>query len=114
MLAKARGVIAQYTPAVEDIIAHGLNPDGTLNYATIENDLVTAVAKYGWCVVSAVFNHYMNPPAVVAVGSGSGSAAMQAKAVKPAPTPDAAKDAFTKLRAKVAPGLKIHTTGGTL
>lgn len=101
------GVVIAYTPVVEGIIHKGLNPDGSINYSAIEGDLVTAVAKFGWCVVSSVFDHYMNPPPA---GSGSGM-----KVTAPGPTPAAAKDAFGKLRAKVAPGLKVHTaTGATL
>lgn len=106
------GAIAQYTPAVETIVSHGLNPDGSINYSAIETDLITAVAKYGWCVVSNVFDHYIHP-AVPPAGSGSGSA-MLAKAGPPAPTPAAAKDAFERLRAKVSPTLKFHTPSGNL
>jgi hypothetical protein len=104
------GVISQYTPVVEQIIQGGLNADGTINYATIEGDLVTAVAKYGWCVVSSVFDHYIHPSSV-ATGSGSGGLKVTSG---PKPTPDAAKNAFDKLRTKVAPQLKVHTAGGTL
>jgi hypothetical protein len=106
------GVITQYTPVVEQIVQHGLNPDGTINYSSIEGALVTAVAKYGWCVVSSVFDHYMNPPLATA---GSGSSNAKLTPPTPAPTPEAAKDAFAKLKARVAPSLHVHTaTGATL
>jgi len=120
------GAITQFTPAVEAIVQHGLNPDGSINYTSIEGDLITAVAKYGWCVVSAVFDHYIHPPGTnVATGSGSAvspgsnvstgsGSAVAAKLTGPSPTPAAAQDAFHKLRAKVAPQLKVHTAGGTL
>lgn len=104
------GVVTQYTPAVEDIVRKGLNPDGSINYNAIEGDLVTAVLKYGWCVVSSVFDHYMNA-APVTPGTGSGSLA---KATPPAPTPTAAKDAFAKLHAKVGATLKIHAPSGVM
>jgi hypothetical protein len=98
------GAIVQYSPAVEDIVKKGQNPDGSINYQAIEGDLITAIAKYGWCVVSSVFEHYMNPGA-----AGSGT-----KLAGPVPTPAAATDTFNRLRAKVAPSLKIHTTHSTI
>ena len=103
------GVITQYTPTVDDIIQKGLQPDGSINWSLIETDLISAVARYGWCVVSAVFDHYMNPAPTV--GSGSAVAAVAGGTAKH-PTPAAAKDAFNKLRAKLWPQARFKTSSG--
>lgn len=108
------GAITQYTPTVEDIIARGVQADGSINYALIEGDLIAAVAKYGWCVVSSVFNHYINPTPP-STGSNSAVVVTSEQGIPHKhPTPRAALDAFNRLRTKMFPKGRFHTAGGVL
>jgi hypothetical protein len=95
--------ILKYGPQVADII-HGAkhNPDGSVDWSSIDGPLVTAVGTFGQCVVADVFGKIIFSKSVV-VGSGASTI-----------TPAAARQAFEDLRAKHFPTKSFKTAGGTL
>ena len=115
--------VAAATPIVEALISGARAADGSINWAGIETELVDVAEKYGMCVVSQIWNDYVNPPTPApaptpGAGSGSGSAAplppAQLAGGKMKLVPSDAKAAFNRIRAKVAPGKGFKVAGGTL
>lgn len=102
--------VAVVQPIVDQLIASVTLADGTIVWATIEQQIVDLGLKYGTCVIAAVWNNYVNgiPPAVA--GSGSAVPAIAAGSGVLAKTRFSAADLsaeFERIRAKVAPGRKF-------
>lgn len=97
--------VAVVTPVVEKLVASARQPDGTITWSSIEQQLVDLALQYGMCVVAEVWNQLTSSPP-----AGSGSALVVAR------TPASASFAeeFNRLRARVAPGRQFKTSRGTL
>lgn len=99
-------VLTAAEPIILAHIQHGVNPDGTINYAAIESDLVQDVIKFGECAVTDVWTRFFSSSKpMVAAGSG---------ATQPRPTPEAAKASFDKFRATHFTKNKVKTSAGVL
>lgn len=104
-------------PILDGLLASALQPDGTISWALIGAQIVTLGFQYGMCVISEIWNAYMNG---VAPGSGNGSAGSAATPsiakpsflarVKLTPADFAAE--FDQIRSQVAPGRKFKVRSG--
>ena len=109
-------------PILDGLLASALQPDGTISWVLIGPQIITLAFQYGMCVISEIWNAYMNG---VAPGSGSGSAGSGSAGsgaepsivrpsflarVKLTPADFAAE--FDQIRSQVAPGRKFKVRGG--
>ncbi len=98
-------------PIITKLIASAQQPDGSINWSSIEQQIVDLALQYGACVVAEVWSDLMGSGTLVAVGSaGSGSAAAGSAAALP--SPDDLKKEFDRIRARVAPGRTFAVGGG--
>jgi len=111
--------VSVVTPIVQKLIASAQQPDGSINWPSIESQVVDLALQYGMCVVAEVWNQLMNGGGG---GSGSGSAPAPAPALAggsgAAPSPklsptDLSKE-FDRIRSRVSPGRQFKISGGTL
>jgi len=109
--------VAVATPVVEKIVASARQPDGTYKWSSsIEQQLVDLALQYGMCVVAEVWNNLTRPTLSAGSGSaGSGSAGSGSAEVARATPASAAAlaEEFDRVRARVAPGRRFKTSGGT-
>jgi hypothetical protein len=105
--------VSVVTPIVEKLVASATQSDGSIQWSSIEQQLVNLALQYGMCVVAEVWNQLMSPPAPGSgggAGSGSGSALVARRALPSA----SLAAAFDRIRARVAPGRKFKISAGTL
>lgn len=93
-------------PVVDKLLGSAKQADGSFNFAPIESSLVDLALQYGPCVVAEIWTRYMNG---VPAGSGKTTTARTVVANKA----DFAAE-FDRIRARVAPGRKFKTSGGTI
>lgn len=108
--------IAVVEPIIQNLIASALQPNGTINWPAIEQQIVDLALQYGMCVVAEVWNKYMHggsgSGSAVGSGTGSGSNLGQPRLAQPSPA-DFTRE-FDRIRARVAPGRAFKTSGGQL
>lgn len=108
--------VSVVTPIVVKLIASARQVDGSINWPSIESQVVDLALQYGMCVVAEVWNDLMNGG-----GGGSGSApapvpalaAGSSTALPKLSSTDLAKE-FDRIRSRVSPGRQFKTSGGTL
>lgn len=91
-------------PIVDKLLTSAKQADGSFNFAPIESQLVDLALQYGPCVLAEIWTRYMS-------GTPAGSG-MATRAVVANKADFAA--AFDRIRARVAPGRKFKTAGGTI
>lgn len=96
--------VTQLTPVVTRLINGATNPDGSVNWTSIESKLEQLAWQYGICVIAEIWNTYVNG------GAGSGSA-VATKLTAHINTSDF-KTEFDRIRAHVAPGYAIKLSAG--
>lgn len=91
--------VAVVEPIVEKLIGTARQPDGSINWASIEQQIVDLALQYGACVVAEVWSDLMgNGTRAVSAGSGL--------------SPDGLKKEFDRIRARVAPGRTFAVGAG--
>jgi hypothetical protein len=90
--------VAVVEPIVEKLIGTARQPDGSVNWASIEQQIVDLALQYGACVVAEVWNDLM--------GKGTRAVAAGTSA------PDDLKNEFERIRARVAPGRTFAVGAG--
>jgi len=101
--------VAVVEPIVQKLITSARQADGSINWPSIEQQIVDLALQYGACVVAEVWNKLMSTPSsttTVATGSGSASPSL------PSLSPDDLKKEFERIRARVAPGRTFRVGGG--
>jgi hypothetical protein len=120
-------------PIVERLIASAKQADGSINWSSIEQQIVNLALQYGTCVIAQIWNDLMTTgsgsgsgSAVAASGSGSGSAVVASGSItgsgagsaailaRPILKPADLAAEFDRIRAKTAPGRKFKISGRTL
>ena len=105
-VASLASTVAVVRPIVEKLIASATQPDGTIKWSSIEQQIVDLALQYGTCVIAEIWNAYTSGTAL-----GSGSAATLAR-TRISPADFAAE--FDRIRARVAPGRTFRTSGAPL
>lgn len=95
--------IAVITPIIENGVKVATNPDGSINWTSVENLGLQLAWKYGLCAVAQVWNNLFGGPASTNTG-------MKLVAGR---WPQA-KASFDRIRQQVAPGYTVKLTGGAL
>jgi len=96
--------VAVVEPIVGKLITSATQPDGTIAWPSIEQQVIDLALQYGTCVIAEIWNDLTAPK-----GAGSGSS-MLARTRLPA---DFTAE-FDRIRARVAPGRKFKTSRATL
>jgi hypothetical protein len=107
------GAIAIFGPEFQQLVASAKNADGSVNWTSILPALAIDVIKYGACVVSAVWDTYMNPTAAPATSSsvvGGGTSLAPVPLISPAE----AKTGYEMLRKHSFGGKHVHLKTRTL
>ena len=90
--------VAVVEPIIQKLLATAARqPDGSINWPSIEQQLINIAIQYGMCVVAEVWSDLMGGVAVLA---GARLA------------PDDLKQEFDRIRARVSPGRTITVTSG--
>lgn len=92
--------VAVVEPIVVKLIASARNTDGSINWASIEQQLIDLGLQYGMCVVADVWSNLM--------GTGSHAVAVNDTRL----VPDDLKKEFDRIRARVAPGRTFAVGAG--
>jgi len=95
--------VAVVEPIIVQLITSARQPDGSINWVAIEQQIVDLALKYGTCVVAQVWNDLMGKinPSI----AGSGAADLKL-------SPADLKTEFDRIRARVAPGRTFAIPGG--
>ncbi len=93
------------TPLVENIVKNATNADGSINWTSVEQQVLQLAWQYGICVVAQVWNNLFGGPASTNVALKAGA--------HPGHWADA-KASFDRIRQKVAPGYAVKLQGGSL
>lgn len=92
------------TPLVENIVKSATNPDGSINWSSVEQQGLQLSWQYGICVVAQVWGNLFG-------GKAESSVATMKLKLHPQRSEEA-KASFDRIRQKVAPGYTIKLQGG--
>ena len=112
--------VAVVTPIIERLIVSATQSDGSIQWSSIEQQIIDLALQYGTCVIAEIWNGLMNhggggsgSGSAIASGSGSGASAGSALARPRPSSADLAKE-FDRIRARVSPGRQFKISGGKL
>jgi hypothetical protein len=103
--------VAVVSPVVDKLVDSATQANGSINWPSIEGQLVNIALQYGMCVLSEIWNQLTGGGGAGSAGS-AGSATLSSSSRR-APLNGAA-EAFERIRSRVAPGRQFKTLSGTL
>lgn len=115
--------VAVATPIVTKLIGGARQADGSVNWTSIEQQIVDLGLQYGGCTVAQVWDDLMTNGASASTSTSTStttgipatpSTSQTPKIVAAAPSlaPDDLKKEFDRIRARVAPGRTFTVRGG--
>lgn len=87
---------------LNELIKKATGSNGVVDLSVVEMQLESLGIKYGGCTVASLFAHFTSGKVGAVAGAG------------PTIPPEAAKQEFNLLRARLWPGYGFHTAGGDL